>query len=721
MKSLLTFLILCPALLQAQQPDKPITYTSRALPLHVVLDELSKQGGVKLKATLDMDEEPLILRLQGVPLSDVMAKMADVFAADWVDHGDYKRLERSDEKIAALRTAQLAKRVQAVKNSIDALVKLESQAPALNEKSAKNLVQQFVALTATRKNARSIATDRQQFVLSSQLPGMRYFMKVLAQMDPTELATAPVNQRIVYSTKPNNVQKPLRIPLNQEDYEELVRERELVSKALADQNITEDGTIGALGSEVNSLADAKPDYMIAALNAYSNGAVAISFSLYDANGYAIVSDYENLGATWSESYDERAKMTAAMANAVKNGFELDSISKEIVSHLGKDENSVRAMSPEAINVLMTPTVTDPLGIVCAETIIKGCTAENVNAVALLDDSAEGTAEYAARSGRTNLEAFLATLSGPRDVVTDRPEGWLVMKPIDPLRAQERRLPRPVLQTFLQRIMKDQCVTIETAADLLAAIPKEADDTMFYVDGQSLLGQGYAFPGGSEDSLRLFGYLSDQQRDAAKNGGVSIPISSLSQETQAMIVGILGGSNGMIMRTRVDEKGRSRTDYVDEPTSALGNASFADAVIKFVDTESDAAYITQQYQSYPSNTYPQALDTIAWQLAAEKSPVVANMYHGSMRLLGLRAGRMRTVTVTISFGDYHYDEQIQERHLPKGPILTVDQFLASLPKEAREKLEKEIQGAIDQMTRYQDQRAAKDITPPPATNGAPPPL
>src|SRR6476646_9151804 len=77
------------ALGQGPDTSKPITYTTAAVPLHRAFEDIGKSAGIKFEIDGSMGEEPVILRLQGVPVKDVMDRVAAMEGAEWklVDRG----------------------------------------------------------------------------------------------------------------------------------------------------------------------------------------------------------------------------------------------------------------------------------------------------------------------------------------------------------------------------------------------------------------------------------------------------------------------------------------------------------------------------------------------------------------------------------------------------------------------------------------------------------
>ena len=72
-----------------------VTYTTRAKTITRVLADLTKATRVRMECNGDLDKEPLILKLNGVPLKEAMDKIAEVCAGEWVKKDNALILQRS--------------------------------------------------------------------------------------------------------------------------------------------------------------------------------------------------------------------------------------------------------------------------------------------------------------------------------------------------------------------------------------------------------------------------------------------------------------------------------------------------------------------------------------------------------------------------------------------------------------------------------------------------
>ncbi len=237
-----------------------------------------------------MEDEPLILRLNHVPLKEAMDKIADVFQADWVDHHDFIRLERSPERIKAIQTAVYLDRMSRFKTSIDELVNLRKQVQPLNDKTAAD----FVNLYAKSFGMSSPNEDRRlQFIMDSRLPTMRLAIQILERMDPEQLAQIPFNKRVVFSSSPNSMQ--LALPEIEPTFlQEYAASRAALAKAF--QTLRQDQRQNLYELQSDAMASTgQPARIVVRTQPYSGpGSLTVQLVVIDDKGNEMGEDSEVL-------------------------------------------------------------------------------------------------------------------------------------------------------------------------------------------------------------------------------------------------------------------------------------------------------------------------------------------------------------------------------------------------------------------------------------------
>jgi hypothetical protein len=694
MKSILALLLFVPVFVVAQ--DKSITYTARAIPLRVVLDDLSKQSGMKLRAEAQMEQEPLILRLDNAPMKDVMAKMADVFQADWVDHKDYWRLERSEDKVTALRERAFQEKAQKLKDGIDYLVQMEERNGPLDAKGADNLITQAIRFDLQHKNDTSMRSTPDDFARDSQLPHSRLGVKLLALMDPAELAKIKDGDHVVYSTSPNSTQRqfPQVDPA-------------IIDSWMADMKTYHDAYdrvkpnfesmwAGEYQAEAD-LPKSKPTRLVVTIESYGSGIAVATFTLFGDKDEHLADDGESIGSSAKASFDHRAAMAKLTDDARKNGFALSDIQKEISTRGNQVPGQTRPLSAEAINTILNPTKIDPLALGTSDTVLIGSQLQNLNAIALVPDSDIFYAGYAARDGKTTLAKYISMLwRSATDAQIDN--GWLVVKPVDAQSAQDERMPRNVLEEFLKRSMAEGIVSIDAAADLRASLSTKADLGLAAEGVSNLLGMLAADAINAYDPTlsRFFGLMGPKDRSMAQVDTYKTTFEALTDDQRDLIHTWLYGNNSYLQSTQSSNKTNT---WEHDVTDLIPNGIAPDSPISVTDRIVDTCFVTQQTQNGSSYATAMSDDYLVQTIARTEHPELFPEDNYSTPT-GFRTGKQRVVTIRIDLdGKYQDSGMLTENHPASDTDLSLETYLKQLPDDTKKALLKKVNDLVNNMRQY----------------------
>ena len=176
--------------------NKPVTYATVAVPLRDALDSMSKLAGTKLVAETDMQEEPIILRLEGVPLQSAMDKIAEVFGAQWTATKEGYQLERTQDMVAALENADRERRLKKTTESIRKMVQDAKADGRMTKEQAASMADYFIrssdlAQTGVRQPYNAAAAAG----INRRMAETRLLAEILATIDPAEIASWPPGGR----------------------------------------------------------------------------------------------------------------------------------------------------------------------------------------------------------------------------------------------------------------------------------------------------------------------------------------------------------------------------------------------------------------------------------------------------------------------------------------------------------------------------------------------
>lgn len=698
-----------PALLFGQKPDKTVHYTARALPMRVVVEELGRQGGIKLRVDAEMEDEPLILRLNDVPLKTAMDKLADVFAAEWVDHGSYFRLERSSQQIDAFRKRVLRERADAIRDSIQALAKLERDNPSLDGKAAEELVKDFVKLEPLFKDNPGPEVARRRFLLNSRTPTTRLGVAVLNAFDPEELASLPVGSTTTYSSEPTGLQRKLPA-VDSEVIERFVAERKAVADAYLKTAPDPDTfSIPTLAREARSFDRPPTKLLVSATSLNDERQVFLEISLLDSKGQSIAEDAEIVGVDYQSSLLVRPRLNAAMVEAARTGFELDTVGKELAPRTGNYRpEELRPLSKETLEALLHPTKRDPLGIATCQILLTEAERQGLNVVCLAPDSVEAYALSSARTGKTSLQAFLASIEGSQPVTFARSDGWLIGRPRNPLRTAETRLSRSTMEAFLQRVAKEGRVTLEAASQLRASVARDCSvEWALRCTSWLLPNEDVSVMFGNVDLMRLYGSLTDEQREIAAKSGLSIRYGDLSVEQQESL-------RNYVADSRAGPLAGSKTALrSDSAQSERGGADLRpDTEIQVREATELRAFKTFEVggRTIESQT---PLSEVAWTAVPVDHPEFADV-RSIQGLHGFKLGTQRLVSIKVLLGNGgEINGALSENHKPAGAPLPLDRFLASLPADVLKSIREEEERIVRQLSASSEEEAPPSpVTKPP---------
>lgn len=685
----------------AQDLSKPVDYTSRALPFHTVLLDLSKQSGVKLEAEDTMQNEPLILRLNRVTLKDAMDKIAEVFQADWVDHQGFFRLERAPEKIRAIEKAVHDDRVARFKASLADLVAEQAKNPPLDDKNAPD----FVSLYTKSFGQGSGGSDRRlRFAMQSRLPSMRLAVQILQRMDPVTLADLPTNTRVVFSTSPNSMQLPLP-EIDPALIEQYKVSQLALSKALKVLTDEQRQTLYDLAGNFDAPAGS-PAKIIAYTMPYQGPRIlSLDFQVIDEKGNLMGEDMEALGTPFNAQMDARQKQALLRAEAVKDGFELGPVAKELADRTGSSTGQ-RPLVKFAVDALLVPTQQDPLSFATCDTILTSAARLNSNAIFLCDDRTESFALSAGRAGKTSLEAFQGVLSTSSGEQVNVDNGWIEGRPMDPLQIAESRIPRQPLEDLIRQSYEKTYVTIDQIADFWYRLPKVADAWYGIPQIGWLIENQAAYPLYAQaDTARIYGSLSPVQRDtAATKAGLVLAAGQMTSDQSELLKAFtfngekeVKDANGQLSYGGVGQ-------HLIERTELMPDGIPPDAVLK-VTAVTKLAFYTHVTNDNYSFVYPANAEEVAGHLARRQHPELFKDWQPDTAD-SFQLGNTRTITLTLKAPGIEVSDSVTENQPPMGPPVPIGKLLETLPDGLR----KEVQDKLNALLQKRQQKMSSEPTP-----------
>jgi hypothetical protein len=226
---------------------------------------------------------------------------------------------------------------------------------------------------------------------------------------------------------------------------------------------------------------------------------------------------------------------------------------------------------------------------------------------------------------------------PCQSIAQLKNGWLIVKPTNPLIGRESRVDRMVLGEYLRKLASRKPLSLDEQASFTLTMPPKEDN---FLPNQLASLFGPAHETQDPDALRLYGLLSPEQRQTAASSGLSI--SNLNEKELELVNRLVYGAT-------------SRLQYSVPPASADKGTELASLYFNGIMHEAT--------ESLPNGIPQQSLLTIAIKTA----PVVLN------EELALNDSTYRP-SQTYSAGELAWQKSIQDHPNQFPDISSKDQTL-----------------------------------------------
>jgi hypothetical protein len=526
-----------------QELAQRLTFSVPAAPLSVVLEQLAAQTGISLRAGA-MVRDVVSVRVNDVPLNELMRRLAESTACEWVVEEGGFRLAPDPGAQNIERTAELRARTEAWRRAIAMQVEQSGQGPELTLEDARREVEAGARPPGAagdgiraRRGGPGGATVRPR-TLALAAPGARAVARLLNGIDPAEFAAMPPGGRLVFTPAPTAMQRPLRAwrPV----VAQLAREMSVFRQAAQER----DPSIWMPGTPLG--ADAPPgepaSATLIALRQGFQDVVTLHLAVWDAQGAPVaqirgalmtqpvgqaertpISEPEPLAL--SADAQSFARLFAGRAD-VARGSEViivrTSGDEEPMVITGTLSGPANAAPPEWRERILNPERYEPLAHLTGEVLHKTAEREGANLVAVLPDSLVGDMARAFSNASMGPKEVLRRLQAQWGMSVASDGGWLIVRPSQPQAARDERVDRAALGRLLRALTARGWWTVDEMAAYAATRPQglgvmtldhyfcrivnpDADQRLF----DPLSGQA--------EALRVWGLLSSGQRNVLLDG------------------------------------------------------------------------------------------------------------------------------------------------------------------------------------------------------------
>lgn len=603
------------AALVLAQATQTVTFQSEAVTLRALMPSLSKATGMNLSAAKDIEWEVVYIRVKDVTPADLMAKVAEVTSGVWEKTADGRHILKND-------------------------------VGADNRQRDEERKEFFTALTAAMKkeatNQKASASDKALIAIAQRI-GV-----------PT-LVAIPQGQRVVYSTAPTGMQRPLGA-VNDQIVESIVLEH---NKSVDRQGISEGNQID--NDEIKKMEAALPPELLkmtkameeatkpkringspAKINvAFSQryGTIQMDLTMYDANGQILTSQANSIGNREFEDVEGGVKDDEGEGQEKKPEPDKTPVIKftpetsEIIALQSYDEGlPASAGKTKAIRDRMLNFATkDPFLSAYTEVLNGYAQHETGNIVVNVDDSF-----------MTNSNSKQATV---RDIETEqlgaeKEKGWVTNTAI----LEGPRINRDVLIAAIGKISKIHPIGLEEKAWLAANEAQLGGDYNAITTATFAVFDVETYSWRNKPLLKIYGGLSTSQRLAARQGS-GLAISSLSGEQRRLIETVCFGAD-----FRVRPYGAGGDGDFDE--EMFFNMDFQQLFEKeMASQKARKDYLMEPTESMPSGVPSGAFFKIDSDTVKAYVPISKNPHEDAMEMMGETGGvTMEMLASMMSMGE-----------------------------------------------------------------------
>lgn len=507
--------------------DTKVSFTSTGAAVPQVVQQLSQVAHVPMMAPRAFQSDIVVVRVKDARVKDVMDRIGDLAAGTWEKKPEGYVLVRSGEKLRGEETEEFAHQVEMFQKSIDKQKKALATLEPWNEQAAKAVAFGLIDTQKTGMNGTFDGRAWQRIQgLDEKAPGGRAIGRVLANLEAKELAGLPTDYKIVFSDRPNRLQRQLPASV-------IPALKDLV----AEQNLWSDVANRIIGDQAGGLYSSaawmKKSFrgevgkilltVSKSINS-ENFNANIELIVADRKGSVIVRSSRSLNTFASEN-DFKMPTPEAGEQEIPN-----SPMAEAAKGIYMPESGERKpLAKELLNQLLNPEKFEPLSLGSGDMLVKMANMRNFNLVAALPD-----------------DSFMMGLMGGMQKVTPsmmlkllsmimnvkQGDGWVSLSSKLPASARSERVDRAVLGTYLRAIHAKGHATLDDAAAYALAVPGQLWDSLGFQ--MSMLAtktqQNEYF---DANMLRFYAQLTPIQRQTLARGA-AIPLAGLQPSLMELV-------------------------------------------------------------------------------------------------------------------------------------------------------------------------------------------
>lgn len=599
-----------------QDLNQKVNAAFAAQPLGRLIPALGKQLGVDLRATHAVEGDVVMLDVQDVTLSNLLAKIAEVTNRAWESKDGHLTLIPSNEADRRAAQENLKRRAEIARAAIAKLVSSPRGKREWTAAEAESLANE----TETLMNPKDGHLDSSKMDLTGiggRSPIVRAITALLANIPSEDLART-WSKQIAFATNPTSMQRAL--PFS--------------AKAALDRYLQEQIMFVAATKEFKEKAGPKDTYFsmsgvprgefrtgnpklgvgkaILRVSA-SEGSKFMMAVLTVTDAKGVVLDEGDLSVPlvpakptiFEPKKPEEALVPSPMilemdkathdevtnrgSSSYATSTEKGTVKLQVPAPLPRRQNG---LSPTLRATLLVPDKADPLSLTATPLLSEAAEGRRANLVVCLDDRVFAASLRALAKG-TRPTTYLSSeeLQGIHEVTESG--GWLTIKPRDIEATRGGRVNREALAQLLGSVDRNKMLLLgdlcQFATEQESGLSMEKADYLYLQILNPAAAAG-TYDGSKWYLYRLYGLLSPEQKRTWQNGG-SLTAQTLSPSAQGALFNFVFGSYSGLKLTGTD--GKEIEPYgagiVTDWTELLQNGVLPGSTMAAQVAKEDAAY------------------------------------------------------------------------------------------------------------------------------------
>jgi hypothetical protein len=467
-----------------------VSFHSNGLPTKALVQVLADLTGRRLSVDALVGAEPIVADLQNVGIDPVLAKLAEVLGAEWIDQGNERKLTRTSVLRAKQAREDRAAMAVIWKKLIGEGSARAASLPKFDEREAERL------FDGKKRDSLTQAQWSQEVAhLSTTNPAARAVAELMATLSPEAIAQMELGERKVYSDAATRTQ--VQLPAKTKSTLSSLMQRSnllLSAKERAPSGGTRIGGFPEVGP-------GRPeDYgkTVFAIRKVDSLRLLYSLVVVDREGQRILRASGNLPDSWAASATlysikgsplEITKEIRALAKLSSEAGVASASGRPVVLPDGTRTFASQWTLQSEIDgepvdrgqgaLLSDPVANDPIGYVFGRLMRQAANRRKRNLLATVPDSA--LFPLARDVGFNQIgteEALFESLDhrhlpeGQRmpSAVIEEDERWLLVRPAFPSVSQQTRFNRLAAKELIAAIRGQGSILIENAVRYISKTP-----------------------------------------------------------------------------------------------------------------------------------------------------------------------------------------------------------------------------------------------------------